>query len=262
MQIVDNLLLVHNLTAKTSQLWDLKLPDYHIPLIPEKYPISLSTKLLSSSSAANNEGLTYLSDIIREEEKLTEETFTKPVMRESGIIDPGNLHMISGALAIPPATGINEERKESANSSSAAAAIDPYDSSSLVYVDPCYVLDMKQYLSMTCKLNLPQLIHAFTSAGSSNDRNLLSLLNRARSKPHFLGHLSYKMLKGELSLIDASKVYMRMNSVYKQASIERQSLKKKQPNNGALPVLTSQNYQYDMLESNLLKGLMTEIVFL
>ena len=152
----------------------------------------------------------------------------------------------------------NEESKEFVANSS----VDPYDSTALVYVDPCYVLDMKNFFCMTCKLNLPSLIQGFSHVNFGNDRSLLSLLNRARSKPHFLGHLSYKMMRGELSLIDASKVYMRMNSVYKQASIERQSLKKKSPNTNALPVLTGQDYQYDMLESNLLKGLLTEVVFL
>lgn len=52
-----------------------------------------------------------------------------------------------------------------------------------------------------------------------------------------------------------------MNSVYKQASIERQSLKKKSPQS-ANPMLTAQDYKYGMLENNLLKGLTTEVVFL
>lgn len=95
-------------------------------------------------------------------------------------------------------------------------------------------MDMKNYACMTLKLSIPALVREMSNSSNSTmmmnkDRSLLSVLNRARSKPHFLKHLGDKMLRGELSLIDASKVYMRMNSVYKQASIERQSLKKKAP---------------------------------
>ncbi len=123
-------------------------------------------------------------------------------------------------------------------------------------------MDTKNFACMSLKLNVPALIKAMSANGvNAKDRSLLSVLNRARSKPYFLKHLGEKMLKGELSLIDASKVYMRMNSVYKQASIERQSLKKKTPQS-ANPMLTPQDYQYNMLENNLLKGLSTEIVFL
>ncbi len=83
-------------------------------------------------------------------------------------------------------------------------------------------MDMKNFACMSLKLNVPALIKAMSANGvNAKDRSLLSVLNRARSKPYFLKHLGEKMLKGELSLIDASKVYMRMNSVYKQASIER-----------------------------------------
>ena len=129
-------------------------------------------------------------------------------------------------------------------------------------MDPSFTIDLKNHSCMALKLDIPALVKAI-SVGSAfgKDRSLLSVLNRARSKPHFLKHLGEKMLKGELSLIDASKVYMRMNSVYKQASIERQGLKKK-PTLNANPGQPQQDYQCNMLENNLLKGLTTEVVFL
>lgn len=78
-------------------------------------------------------------------------------------------------------------------------------------------MDMKNYACMALKLSIPALVKAMSTTYNkiNKDRSLLSVLNRARSKPHFLKHLGDKMLRGELSLIDASKVYMRMNSVYK-----------------------------------------------
>ncbi len=95
MQIVDNLFVMHNVSAKTSQMWDLKLPEYHIPLVPEKAHMNLGTRYLQpSNGGSGHENLVYLSDLIMQEEKLTEETFTKPVMRESGIVDPGSIHML------------------------------------------------------------------------------------------------------------------------------------------------------------------------
>ena len=79
--------VVHNLTAKTSQFWDLKLPEYHIPLVADKLKTTLGTHYLQTGIPSEN--LVYLSDLIMQEEKLSEETFTKPVMRDSGIVDPG-----------------------------------------------------------------------------------------------------------------------------------------------------------------------------
>ena len=60
-------------------------------------------------------------------------------------------------------------------------------------------------------------------------RCLLSMLNRSRSKAVLNRHMERLLMKNRLSLLDASKVFMRMNGVYKQASIERQSIKKKTP---------------------------------
>jgi hypothetical protein len=37
------------------------------------------------------------------------------------------------------------------------------------------------------------------------------------------------LMEQALGLLEVSKVFMRMNGVYKQASIERQSVKKKTP---------------------------------
>ena len=37
MQVVDNLLVIHNLDESTSQLYDLKLEDWFLPLLGESY---------------------------------------------------------------------------------------------------------------------------------------------------------------------------------------------------------------------------------
>ena len=37
MQVVDNLLVIHNLDEGTSQLYDLKLEDWYLPLLADSY---------------------------------------------------------------------------------------------------------------------------------------------------------------------------------------------------------------------------------
>lgn len=104
MQVVDNLLLVHDMDAKTSQLYDLKLPDYSVGLLAEPSHALSSRYLLQSSTKPP----VYLSDLIaRDERKGTpdESYITKPVMRGDGVvIDPGNTHVLKDAAveSFPP----------------------------------------------------------------------------------------------------------------------------------------------------------------
>lgn len=81
---------------------------------------------------------------------------------------------------------------------------------------------------------------------------MLSLLNRSRNKPVFLRHLRDLLVDSKLSLIDVSKLFMRINSVYKQASIERQQIKKK--------ASTATNRL--ILDSMLMNGHSTELMLL
>jgi hypothetical protein len=50
---------------------------------------------------------------------------------------------------------------------------------------------------------------------------LLSLLNRARNKSTLLRTVKDELLAGRLPLMHASRLFIRINAVYKQASIER-----------------------------------------
>ena len=106
---------------------------------------------------------------------------------------------------------------------------------------------------MTLKLSLPR----FAKTCVDQCRCLLSMLNRARSKPFFLEHLQHLLLKEQLTLIDASRVFMRMNSVYKQASIERHQIKKK-----ATKENTAKQQEQQMLDNPLMKGRNIEVLFL
>jgi len=74
------------------------------------------------------------------------------------------------------------------------------------------------------------------------------------------------MLREQLTLIDASKVFMRMNSVYKQASIERHQIKKKnvvaKEASGGSGSQAKEGGIVSMLDNNLMKGKNLEILFM
>lgn len=120
-----------------------------------------------------------------------------------------------------------------------------YNAKTTVFVDPCTALALEGTGSqggacLGLKVSMPGLYRAATD----RCRGLLSLLNRIRSKPVFLDKLQEALVGSELSLIEASRIFMRMNSVYKQASIERHQVKKKPKAGDAMSQAPSQVQQY------------------
>ena len=63
MQVIDNILIVHNIDDKVSQLYDVKLQDYYLPLIIDGCTIDETTLQKNL----------FLSDLIFKEEKEGEE---------------------------------------------------------------------------------------------------------------------------------------------------------------------------------------------
>jgi hypothetical protein len=53
------------------------------------------------------------------------------------------------------------------------------------------------------------------------------LINRTKNKPLFISNLKELLIKEGLDLFDISRIFMRINGIYKLASIERQSIRKK-----------------------------------
>lgn len=78
---------------------------------------------------------------------------------------------------------------------------------------------------MSLKLKLKRLI----KSAQDKSKITLCLLNRSKNKLLFLKTFREMLIKEELNLLDFSKIFMRINNIYKQASIERQSVKKKSP---------------------------------
>lgn len=56
---------------------------------------------------------------------------------------------------------------------------------------------------------------------------LLSLVNRARNKLTLLKTVKNEFMNGRIPLMHASRLFVRFNAIYKQASIERQAVKRK-----------------------------------
>jgi hypothetical protein len=79
------------------------------------------------------------------------------------------------------------------------------------------ILDLKNFRSMTMKLSLNRII----KYSQEKSRTSLALLNRSKNKPAFLKYLKELLLSQDLTLFEISKIFMKVNSVYKQASIER-----------------------------------------
>ena len=50
---------------------------------------------------------------------------------------------------------------------------------------------------------------------------MMSLINRPRNKPTLLKKFKDLLIEEKISLLDISAVFMRINTIYKQASIER-----------------------------------------
>jgi hypothetical protein len=99
--------------------------------------------------------------------------------------------------------------------------IDIYDQTA-IFVAPMHVLQTKTFRSLTLKINLPDLI----THGVDACRTQLSLLNRQFNKSLFLSNLRLLLHTRKLNLSSISKIFMKIQTVYKQAQIERDSIRK------------------------------------
>jgi len=143
-------------------------------------------------------------------------------MRGDGlVVDPGTTHVLKDAESVE----INESVQSQLSSEAVLPSV--YSQSSL-FVDPSYILDISTtFTCTTLYLSLDRM--AADGLVADDSRCLLSMLNRSRSKAVLVKHMGRLLVQKRMSLLEVSKVFMRMNGVYKQASIERQSIKKKTP---------------------------------
>lgn len=91
------------------------------------------------------------------------------------------------------------------------------------FVPPMFIVHTGRQRSLTLKVNLQR----FVEKAADPCRAQLSLLNRSFNRAMFLRNMRDLLLDKKLSLSAVSKLWMKINSVYKQASIERNSIRKK-----------------------------------
>ena len=85
-----------------------------------------------------------------------------------------------------------------------------------------YIIDTRSFRSLSLKICLTELI----AHGVDPCRTQLSLLNRQFNKLLFLRNLKTLLQNRKLNLSAISKIFMKIQTVYKQAQIERDSIRK------------------------------------
>ena len=103
-----------------------------------------------------------------------------------------------------------------------------YDEVNTIFVDPMFIVNLAHRVSLGVKLNLKDFVSTYHSLYYTH--TLLSLINRARNKQLLLSTLKQELLAARLPLMHANRLFVRINSIYKQASIERQAVKRKDLN--------------------------------
>jgi hypothetical protein len=140
---------------------------------------------------------------------------------------------------------VEEEKKEDDGetqidtSSTTALAIPSdykiYDDMNLVFVEPMYILDLRTRAVLTLRLSLKNLL-----AQATDQRVFLSLINRARNKPTLLKSVRERLVQNNLSLLIVNRLFYKLNAVYKQATIERQAVKRKEIKERPMPFMFDQ----------------------
>ena len=91
-----------------------------------------------------------------------------------------------------------------------------------MFIAPMFIVHRSVQKSFSMKISLKSFLdHAVDPCKSQ-----LSLLNRQFNKQLFLQNVKHLLLNKKLSLSQISKIFVKINSVYKQASIERGSIRK------------------------------------
>eukprot|EP00347_Sterkiella_histriomuscorum_P007368 403349210 len=278
----DSLLVLHNIDDKSSQVYDMKLNDYHVPLLNDN---------LEVNTRPARKGF-YLTDMIYAEERMQYDETVRPFNRDSENLEyphpqhqneaaqsitgnknhnsshtPMRTNSMSSAL-MSDAPGImqskeyiefnlqlqytgsddenpvkvfldipvdeskaqqerelqHEEEDHSSQSSKRSGdsdqkrhnndegdkrEFDIYEEG-IVFVDPLIIIDPKNHSCFSLKMQLTRMVRQ----GPDQCRIVLSLLNRSRNRNIFLRHFRDMMVKQQVNLIEISKIFMRINSVY------------------------------------------------
>jgi hypothetical protein len=196
MQVVDNLIVVHNFADKSSHLYDIKLAEYTIPICVDNLDID-------TSFYAEN----YHSDTLFEEENVQEE---KPEEEAKEYFEINFKFNYTGEDDTPINLGIDlgqiEKEKEVNTRKAMIKTVDMYDTQHMLYVEPMFVIDTKNFCQFTFKLNLQKLIEKQRNMC----RQAICLLNRANNKTLCLQYVFSLLVNKKLNLYSASMIFMKI----------------------------------------------------
>lgn len=185
MQMIENLLVVHNLDEQTTQAYDLKLgsQEYTEPLLKDHLTIEVSkahTKgrslgyyLKKDELAANDNGY-----------KLIEEELESAADDAKVVTDQQPTAAEDGATLIDTTKAETESDKEKPKPS----VLMPYDENATIFVEPMYLLSIQSggvTHCMTLHLSLKKLKNTAQTTGKC----MLALINRQRGKSTLIGYL-------------------------------------------------------------------------
>lgn len=101
--------------------------------------------------------------------------------------------------------------RENAQKQKTGAEHDVYDPNSVIFVEPMFIIDTKNYRNFTMKLSLEKLIEKQRNMC----RQAICLLNRTNNKALFLQYLTSLLVNKKLNLFSASMIFMKICQVYK-----------------------------------------------
>ena len=114
------------------------------------------------------------------------------------------------------------DQKEEKKEESKGGDFDIYNDK-IVFLEPMFVIDGQKHRCFTFKVNLERFMHK----AKNMCRQAICLLNRSNNKQLFLNYMTSLLVNKKLNLFSVSMIFMKICQVYKQASLERQSIKKK-----------------------------------
>ena len=205
MQVADNLIVVHNVDQKSTNLYDIKLAEYAQPVCVDNLDVD-------TQYATEN----YHSDLIFKEEQLTagqdgqeanidiendNDKFKGPNSAAQGdqmedqskqskeYLEVNFQFNYTGDDEAPIKLGLDVAGADSQGNSDSpnqikASGSGPniYDTSSMIFIEPMFMVDAKNYRNYTIKLSLEK----FIEKQRNMCRQAICLLNRTNNKALFL----------------------------------------------------------------------------
>ncbi|TNV83895.1 hypothetical protein FGO68_gene4171 [Halteria grandinella] len=237
MQLIENLLVVHNMDEQTTQCYDLKLgsTEYTECLLKDHLTIDVSKVkkgrtlgyyLQKDEKASNDDGYKLIDEVIvqeAEEAKVVTDQTPETTQQTTATTEDGSSLIDTTQPTTTPES---------------PPATQPYDENTTIYVEPMYLLSLHPggvTHCMTLHLSLRKLCDTAVNSGKC----LLALINRQRNKALLLSKLKESLVNQSLSLLDASKIFYRLAAIYKQASVERQAVKRREVKDAERPLFSA-----------------------